>query len=103
MSEWILMTKDGEEKLVHPGNVANHERFGWERAQATEDKPVEQAEPVEPVVEPSEKPVLDEVAEPAAEEVPAVESKTEEIFVAKPARKKTKKKESGSPASPFPG
>jgi len=29
MSDWILMTKGDEEKLVHPGNVDNHLRAGW--------------------------------------------------------------------------
>lgn len=29
MQNWTRMTKDGEEKLVHPGNVNNHKRFGW--------------------------------------------------------------------------
>ncbi len=27
--EWVVMTKDGEEKLVHPGNVKAHENVGW--------------------------------------------------------------------------
>jgi hypothetical protein len=26
---WIKMIKGEEEKLVHPGNVGNHKRFGW--------------------------------------------------------------------------
>lgn len=29
--QWITMVKDGTEKPVHPGNVVNHERFGWKR------------------------------------------------------------------------
>lgn len=29
MNGWILMVKDEEEKLVHPGNVENHKRAGW--------------------------------------------------------------------------
>ncbi len=27
--KWVWMVKGGEEKLVHPGNVENHERAGW--------------------------------------------------------------------------
>lgn len=30
-SKWVEMVKDDESKLVHPGNVVNHERFGWVR------------------------------------------------------------------------
>ncbi len=29
MNNWIKMIKGEEEKLVHPGNVGNHKRFGW--------------------------------------------------------------------------
>lgn len=29
--KWVEMIKDGETKLVHPGNVENHERAGWVR------------------------------------------------------------------------
>lgn len=29
--QWVEMVKSGESKLVHPGNVVNHERFGWVR------------------------------------------------------------------------
>ena len=28
-TNWVKMTKGDEEKLVHPGNVNNHLRFGW--------------------------------------------------------------------------
>lgn len=28
---WVTMVKGGKEKLVHPGNVVNHEQFGWVR------------------------------------------------------------------------
>jgi len=27
--KWVEMVKDGEEKLVHPGNVKAHEDAGW--------------------------------------------------------------------------
>lgn len=27
--QWVEMVKDGEEKLVHPGNVQNHLKAGW--------------------------------------------------------------------------
>lgn len=30
MDNWITMIKGDEEKLVHPGNVANHLRAGWQ-------------------------------------------------------------------------
>lgn len=103
MNEWILMVKDGEEKLVHPGNVDNHERFGWKYVQspATEpeeevpaEEPVEPIESIEPAAEPSEESIPEESAEPIAEEIPAeepVEPKADEIFVTRPARRKVKK------------
>jgi len=45
MEKWIKMFKDGEEKLVHPGNVRNHQRFGWFIAE--ESQPVAEAITVE--------------------------------------------------------
>ena len=30
MNQWVKMIKGEEEKLVHPGNVDNHIRAGWE-------------------------------------------------------------------------
>ncbi len=41
-TEWVVMTKDGEDKLVHPGNVKAHENVGWVRK-----TPVEQTVSVE--------------------------------------------------------
>ena len=38
-SNWVLMTKGGEQKLVHPGNVGNHIRFGWSRVEDGDAEP----------------------------------------------------------------
>lgn len=56
MSDCILMVKDGEQKPVHPGNVANHLRAGWQLAEA---------------------PASEETASPTAEEIAAVEDETD--------------------------
>ena len=50
--QWIKMTKGGEEKLVHPGNVENHERFGWVRTTLA-TPPSEAVAPVEAPTEES--------------------------------------------------
>jgi len=59
---WILMTKDGEIKPVHPGNVGNHVRAGWKRA--------EEALPL-PAVEALSEPEAVELSEPEPVEVPS--------------------------------
>jgi len=41
--EWVLMVKDGEEKLVHPGNVESHENAGWTRKYAPAEPTGEQS------------------------------------------------------------
>ncbi len=52
--EWVVMTKDGEEKLVHPGNVKAHENVGWVRKVSAEQSvSVETPAPESPaIVEP---------------------------------------------------
>ncbi len=52
--EWVVMTKDGEEKLVHPGNVKAHETVGWVRKVSAEQSvSAETPQPESPaVVEP---------------------------------------------------
>ncbi len=59
MQNWILIKKGDEEKLVHPGNVTNHIRFGWERVVAEEPttEVVPAAAPVETEVIAESKPV----------------------------------------------
>jgi len=77
--EWVQMKKGGELKLVHPGNVINHERFGWVRM-----SPVAVETPVKPEPEAaeSEAPSVEESAPSTHEMLAAVE---------KPKGKKSKK------------
>jgi len=51
MSNWILMTKGEEQKLVHPGNVNNHLRAGWCRVEEHSKEESKVAEPLPVAVE----------------------------------------------------
>lgn len=70
--EWVTMVKDGEEKPVHPGNVAAHEQAGWVRADQAAPGPAavpaaESALPAPPVsAETEEGPAEEETPPPAA-------------------------------------
>jgi hypothetical protein len=59
MSEWIAMVKDGEEKMVHPANVDNHKRAGW--------NPVAPESAPEPKAEMDTMPMIDVEPEPEPE------------------------------------
>jgi len=71
-TRWVTMVKGDEEKLVHPGNVANHQRAGWKRAD--EAPAPELTEPVS-VETPEEEPAGEE--EPPAPEPAPVKPKKE--------------------------
>lgn len=77
--QWVQMKKGNEMKLVHPGNVVNHERFGWERV-----TPVSAETPVDPEREPAEsEPPVEAETEPSTHEILAA--------VEKPKGKRSKK------------
>ncbi len=78
--KWVEMTKGGEEKLVHPGNVKAHENAGWARK-----APVDQAVSAET---------------PAPEPAAAVASKAPEKKTKEPGRKKAEPKAPGKKAEP---
>ncbi|RPI95371.1 MAG: hypothetical protein EHM40_03215 [Chloroflexi bacterium] len=78
--KWVEMTKDGEEKPVHPGNVKAHENAGWARK-----VPIDQPVAVET---------------PAPEQPTAVESKVPEKKTKGSGRKKAEPKAPGKKAAP---
>lgn len=64
MSDWILMIKGDEQKLVHPGNVQNHINAGWQ----IPDAPVRPEAAEEAAVVAVETPPAEELEATAADE-----------------------------------
>lgn len=66
MTNWVLMTRDDEQKLVHPGNVKNHINAGWRLPDDPAKAETEVAVAVETA--PAEESVDDSVEATVAEE-----------------------------------
>ncbi len=82
MADWVLMTKGEEEKLVHPGNVDNHIRAGWQLKVAADETVVVETHAELQVQPEAEETVAVEThaelqVQPEAEETVAVETHAE--------------------------
>jgi hypothetical protein len=91
---WILMVKGDEQKLVHPGNVDNHERAGWAVADASAAKQAQAT--VQEVEQAIDTLVADflafEAPAEASDALPPAEAESLDVLRAAPASKKRKAK-----------